>query len=337
MQAVVCRQPGQMAIEDRPEPARGQGEVLVGVSRVGICGTDFHIYEGKHPFLQYPRIVGHEFSGLVLEAPQGSALKAGETVVVNPYVACGSCIACRNGKPNCCMKIGVLGVHRDGGMCERISVPERNVYPAGKLTVDQGASCEFLAIGAHAVARSEIKEGMRALVIGAGPIGLGAALFAKLAGGDITILDRDAERLAFAVDNGIAARSIIADDKAVEAIAAATDSEGYDVVFDATGNKTSMEGAFRHVAHGGTLVLVSIVTENITFSDPEFHKREMTVKGSRNATRADFERVIAAIESGKVPLEKLITHRTSLAGAITDLPRWASEKRGLVKALVELG
>jgi 2-desacetyl-2-hydroxyethyl bacteriochlorophyllide A dehydrogenase len=337
MQAVVCRQPGQMAIEDRPEPARGEAEVMVGVRRIGICGTDFHIYEGKHPFLQYPRIVGHEFSGVVLEAPQGSALKGGETVVVNPYIACGSCIACRNGKPNCCMRIGVLGVHRDGGMCERISVPERNVYPAGKLTVDQGASCEFLAIGAHAVARSEIKEGQRALVMGAGPIGLGVALFAGLAGGDITIVDRDTERLSFAVENGIAARSIAADDRIVETVAAATDAEGYDVVYDATGNRASMEGAFRHVAHGGKLVLVSIVTENITFSDPEFHKREMTVMGSRNATRADFERVNTAIESGRVPLDKLITHRTSLAGAITDLPRWASEKRGLVKALVELG
>ncbi|WP_395019189.1 zinc-binding alcohol dehydrogenase family protein [Dongia sp.] len=337
MQAVVCRQPGEMAIEERPEPKRGEGEVLVGVQRIGICGTDFHIYEGKHPYLQYPRIVGHEFSGSVIEAPEGSALKPGETVVINPYVACGKCIACRNGKPNCCMQIGVLGVHRDGAMCERISVPERNVYPAGRLTVDQGAACEFLAIGAHAVARSEIIEGKRALVIGAGPIGLGVALFAKLAGGDITIMDRDTERLNFAVENGIAARAIAADDKVVEAVAAATSSEGYDVVFDATGNKASMEGAFRHVAHGGTLVLVSIVTENITFSDPEFHKREMTVKGSRNATRADFERVITAIESGHVPLDKLISHRTSLSGAITDLPRWVREKRGLVKALVEIG
>ena len=337
MQAVVCRQPGEIAIEERPEPARGEGEVLVGISRIGICGTDFHIYEGKHPYLQYPRIVGHEFSGTVIEAPEKSALKPGETVVINPYVACGSCIACRNGKPNCCMQIGVLGVHRDGGMCERISIPESNLYPAGKLTVDQAASCEFLAIGAHAVARSQIKQGARALVIGAGPIGLGAALFAGIAGGHATIMDRDPERIAFAVENRIAARSIKADDRVLDAVASTTGGDGFDVVFDATGNRASMEGAFRHVAHGGTLVLVSIVTDNITFSDPEFHKREMTVMGSRNATRADFERVIAAIESGRVPLPRLISHRTSLADAITDLPRWAQEKRGLVKALVEIG
>jgi len=334
MQAVVCREPGKMAFEDRPEPVRSEGEVMVGVRRIGICGTDFHIYEGKHPYLQYPRIVGHEFSGLVLEAPQGSALKAGQTVVVNPYVACGSCIACRNGKPNCCMKIGVLGVHRDGGMCERISVPERNVYPAGKLTVDQGASCEFLAIGAHAVARSEIREGMRALVIGAGPIGLGTALFAQLAGGDITIMDRDAERLTFAVENGIAARSIPADEGVVEAVAAATNGEGYDVVFDATGNKASMEGAFRHVAHGGTLVLVSIVTGNITFSDPEFHKREMTLMGSRNATREDFETVVEAMRAGLVPTDALHTHSAALADLPETFPGWMEPSAGVIKAIV---
>jgi 2-desacetyl-2-hydroxyethyl bacteriochlorophyllide A dehydrogenase len=337
MQAVVCRKPGEVALEERPEPIRGETEVLVGVRRIGLCGTDFHIFEGSHPYLNYPRIIGHEFSGEVLEAPAGSDLRPGQTVVINPYVSCGACIACRNGKPNCCVRIAVLGVHRDGGCCERISVPAGNLYPARGLTVDQAASTEFLAIGAHAVARSGVKAGARALVIGAGPIGLGTALFAGIAGAAVSIMDRDPARLAFARENAIAGRSIAAGDDADAEIAAITNNEGFDLVFDATGNRASMEGAFRHVAHGGTLVLVSVVTENVTFSDPEFHKREMTVMGSRNATRADFERVVAAIEAGRVPLAKLITHRTSLAGAIIDLPRWTTEKAGLVKALVEIG
>jgi len=337
MQAVVCRQPGEVTLEERPEPIRGEAEVLVGVRRIGLCGTDFHIFEGTHPYLAYPRIIGHEFAGEVLEAPAGSDLKRGQTVVINPYVSCGACIACRNGRPNCCVKIAVLGVHRDGGCCERISVPAQNIYPARGLTVDQAASTEFLAIGAHAVARSQAKAGARALVIGAGPIGLGTALFAGIAGTDVTIMDRDPARLAFAVENGIAQRSVAAGDGVEARVEKATNGEGFDLVFDATGNRASMESAFRHVAHGGTLVLVSIVSDNITFSDPEFHKREMTVMGSRNATRADFERVIAAIESGRVPLAKLITHRTSLSGAILDLPRWTTEKTGLVKALVEIG
>ncbi|HTR13801.1 MAG TPA: zinc-binding alcohol dehydrogenase family protein [Roseiarcus sp.] len=336
MRAVVCQRPGELVLEERPEPKRGEAEVLVRIRRVGICGTDFHIFEGSHPYLAYPRIIGHELSGEVLEAPADSALKPGQTVVINPYVSCGRCIACRNGKPNCCVGIAVLGVHRDGGMCERISVPERNLYPAGSLTFDQAASIEFLAIGAHAVARSALQPRARALVIGAGPIGLGAALFAGLAGGDVTIMDRDAERLAFATMGGLAARSIEAGERTAELVGEATGGEGFDVVFDATGARASMEHAFRYVAHGGALVLISVVNEDVAFSDPEFHKREMTLLGSRNALRIDFERVIAAIEQGRVPLKRLLTHRTDLAGVAADLPRWTTEKRGLVKALVQI-
>ena len=208
MEAVVCRKPGELALETRSEPQRSSDEVLIGIRRIGICGTDFHIFEGSHPYLQYPRIMGHELSGEVLEAPEGSALRAGQVVVVNPYISCGACIACRKGKPNCCLRIAVLGVHRDGGMCERISVPERNLYPAGSLTLDEAASVEFLAIGAHAVARGGLGAGDRTLVIGAGPIGLGAALFAGIAGGEVTLMDREADRLAFAMKAGIAARTI---------------------------------------------------------------------------------------------------------------------------------
>ena len=336
MRAVVCRRPGELALEERPEARRDDGEVLIAVRRIGICGTDYHIYEGSHPYLEYPRVIGHELSGEVLEAPRGSALTEGQRVVVNPYLSCGVCIACRKGKPNCCVRIAVLGVHRDGGMCERISVPERNLYPAENLTFDEAASVEFLSIGAHAAARSNLKPGDRALVIGAGPIGLGVALFAGEAGGNVTVIDLDPGRLDFAMQAGIAGRSIPAGDRTDERVAEATDGEGFDVVFDATGNRGSMEGAVRHVAHGGSLVLVSVVNESITFSDPELHKREMTVLGSRNAVRADFERVMAAIEDRRVPLQRLLTHRTSLARVAADIPRWTTNKTGLVKALVEI-
>ena len=336
MEAVVCRKPGELALETRSEPGRSSDEVLVGIRRIGICGTDFHIFEGSHPYLQYPRIMGHELSGEVLEAPKGSGLRTGQIVVVNPYMSCGVCIACRNGKPNCCVRIAVLGVHRDGGMCERVSVPERNLYPAGSLTLDAAASVEFLAIGAHAVARAGPGEGARTLVIGAGPIGLGAALFAGIAGGEVTLMDRDADRLAFAMKVGIAAKTIEAAESTRELVLEASDGEGFDVVFDATGSRGSMEDAFGFTAHGGKLVLISVVNDDIIFSDPEFHKREMAVIGSRNALRSDFERVTVALEHGRVPLLRLLTHRTTLDRVATDLPRWTKEKHGLVKALIEI-
>ena len=325
-----------MALEERPEPTWGAGEVLIQIRRVGICGTDYHIYEGTQPYLQYPRVMGHELSAEVMEAPTTSPLKRGQIVVINPYIACGACIACRNAKPNCCMRIAVLGVHRDGGMTELLSLPEGNLYPAGELSIEQAATVEFLAIGAHGVRRAGVRQGTRCLVIGAGPIGLGAAIFAQIDGAAITVMDRELDRVALAKSIVVGAESILAGDRTAEAVAEATQGDGFDVVIDATGNRMSMESAFAYVAHGGSYVLLGLIREQITFSDPEFHKRETTLLSSRNALRSDFEHVMGALSSGRVPLNKLITHRTTLAAAVEDLPRWTTQKQGLVKALIEV-
>ena len=332
--AVVCRQPNDLALETRPLAARGQGEARLKIVRVGICGTDYHIYEGRQPFLEYPRVLGHELAARVAEAPEGSRFANGQLVVVNPYVACGRCHACRKGRPNACMRIGVLGVHRDGGMCEEICLPEENLISADGLSPDQAASVEFLAIGAHAVRRGGLKPGERALVVGAGPIGLGVALFAKIAGGEVTALDRDVSRLTFARDAAKVDQTLLADGDVDALVAKATQGDGYDAVFDATGSRTSMEASFAYTAHGGRYVMVGLVKEAISFFDPEFHKREMTLLASRNATREDFTAVIEAIKSGRAPIDKLITHRTTLEAVAADLPRWARDKRGLIKAMV---
>ncbi|MER9344372.1 zinc-binding alcohol dehydrogenase family protein [Mesorhizobium sp. M0601] len=338
MKAVVCRSPGELVLEDRPAPgAPPAGWALVAVSHVGICGTDYHIFEGKHPFLAYPRIMGHEVSGTVIEVGVDVDLAVGEAVIVNPYLACGKCIACRQGKPNCCVRIEVLGVHRDGAMCEQILVPAQNLYPANGLSLADAAAVEFLAIGAHAVRRSLADPGARTLVIGAGPIGLGTALFARIAGLDVTLLDMSAERLGFAESELGFATLDGSRGAAADLVREATGGDGFDVVFDATGNTRSVQSAFAHVAHGGALVLVSVVKDDIAFSDPEFHKREMMLIGSRNALRADFDHVAASIRNGALPLAKLVTHRTTLGETPHDLARWAHEKSGLIKAVIQVG
>jgi 2-desacetyl-2-hydroxyethyl bacteriochlorophyllide A dehydrogenase len=337
MTALVCTRPGELAIDRRPEPRRAPGEVLVRIHRVGTCGTDYHIFEGLHPFVEYPRVMGHELSGVVAEAPASSRLKQGQIIAVNPYLSCGECIACRKGKANCCVRISVLGVHRDGGMCEWLSLPEGNLLAAEGLSLDDAAAIEFLAIGAHAIRRSGLSPDTRALVIGAGPIGLGVAIFARLAGALVTMMDRDRDRIDLARSTVGIENLILAGEHAVEQVAAASGGEGFDVVIDATGNRASMENGFGYVSHGGRYVLVSVVKDSITFSDAEFHKREMTLMGSRNALPEDFNRVIDAIRVGQVPVSKLITHRTTLAKAALDLPRWAHEKHGLVKALIDVG
>ncbi|RAS03333.1 zinc-binding alcohol dehydrogenase family protein [Ensifer adhaerens] len=337
MKAVLCPQPGRLEVVDRtPIETVPDGWVRLAVSHVGICGTDYHIFAGKHPFLEYPRVMGHEISATVISGGRGTTIAPGAPVVVNPYLSCGACIACRKGKPNCCTAIKVLGVHTDGAFCEEIVVPEGNLYPAEGLSPEAAATVEFLAIGAHAVRRASTDAGSRALVIGAGPIGLGTAIFSRIAGHDVVLADTSTERLDFAVRKLGFAKGIVVDVDAVARIAAATDGDGFDVVFDATGYGGSMQAAFAHVAHGGTLVFVSVVKDEIRFSDPEFHKREMTLIGSRNATRQDFDHVVASIASGLVPIDALITHRTTLDGAVADLPRWAEEKTGLVKAVIQV-
>jgi 2-desacetyl-2-hydroxyethyl bacteriochlorophyllide A dehydrogenase len=336
MKAVVCNEPLSIALEDRRRPIRDRGEVLVKICRIGICGTDYHIYEGLHPFLEYPRVMGHELSATIEESDPSSRFKVGQLVVINPYLACGTCHACSLGKPNCCMKIQVLGVHRDGGMCEYLVLPEPNILAADGLSADAAACVEFLAIGAHAVRRSGMKSGALVMVVGAGPIGLGAALFALIAGGVVTIMDRDDTRLELASATAGIEKTIVANEDADGRVRRATNDNGFDIVFDATGNRNSMERSFQYVAHGGSYVMVGLVKEAITFFDPDFHKREMTLLASRNATAQDFEHVMSSIKLGKIPIERLITHRASLANAPAMLPIWAHDKDGLIKAMIEI-
>lgn len=323
----VCREPGTFALEERPLPvAAPEGWVLVDIAAMGLCGTDYHIFEGKHPFLNYPRVIGHELSGHVAEDAAGFV--RGQRVVINPYIACGTCHACRRGKPNCCMAIGVLGVHRDGGACARIAVPAGNLIDAAGLSTEQAAMVEFLAIGAHAVRRSDMTAADRVLVTGAGPIGLGAALFARACGAEVHVMDTSAARLAAAERLGFTR---------LREPGRAMPPDGFDVVMDATGNPRAMEAGFAHVAHGGSYVLVSVVKDDLTFNDAEFHKREMRLIGSRNARVEDFQTVMAALSAGTVPGEALVSTVLPLA----DLPRrirdLAADRGGIIKAIVRIG
>ncbi|MFN3364328.1 MAG: zinc-binding alcohol dehydrogenase family protein, partial [Allorhizobium sp.] len=306
MLTIICDSPGTLSAIERPKPFRGDGEVLVRLRRVGVCGTDLHIFTGNQPYLSYPRVMGHELSGVVEETSASSHLMAGDTVSIVPYISCGHCSACRKGKTNCCRNIGVLGVHRDGGMTEYLSLPERFVLKADGLDVDQAAMVEFLAIGAHAVARANVQPSQKVLVVGAGPIGMAVAIFARLDGGEVTFIDGRSDRLEFAAQHLGVSHTVQLGEGDHEALSDITAGDFFDVVFDATGNAKAMERGFGFVGHGGTYVFVSIVSSDISFSDPEFHKRETSLLGSRNATIDDFERVMEAMRAGSIP-DALIT------------------------------
>jgi 2-desacetyl-2-hydroxyethyl bacteriochlorophyllide A dehydrogenase len=335
MLTVICETPGTLRAEDRPVPLRGEGEVLLRVKRVGVCGTDLHIFTGTQPYLDYPRVMGHELSGIVEQAPPDSPLAPGDAVYVMPYLSCGRCVACRQGKTNCCVNIQVLGVHRDGAFTEYLSVPQRFVHKAEGVSLDQAAMVEFLAIGAHAVRRAGVRPGQRALVVGAGPIGMAAMIFCGLRGAQVTALDTRRDRLDFCATYLQTPACVQVADGDEQRLAALTEGEFFDVVFDATGNPKAMERGFKFVAHGGTYVLISIVGAAISFSDPEFHKRETTLLASRNATTEDFEAVLAAMRAGQIPDAALNTHRLALADVPAGFQNLLDPAQGVVKAIVE--
>jgi 2-desacetyl-2-hydroxyethyl bacteriochlorophyllide A dehydrogenase len=335
MDVVLCPQPGSLVLEQRKVPQPGPGEVLVRVRRVGICGTDLHIFRGVQPYLSYPRVMGHELSGEVVEAPAGSSLKPADPVYVVPYFSCGKCSACRKQRQNCCKALTVLGVHRDGALAEYVCVPEQFVFPADGISLDEAAMIEFLAIGAHAVRRADVEAGQRVLVSGCGPIGLACALFAKFRGAEVAVIDSRPERLALCRDKlGIPhVLSLSPDlDPRLQAI---SDGDLFDVVFDATGNPQAMQNGFGYIAHGGTYVLVSVVSANIAFSDPDFHKREITLMGSRNATAEDFALVLEKMRAGLIPTADLRTHRVALRDLPTAIESWLAPESGVIKGMVE--
>ncbi len=299
----------------------------VKIGHIGICGTDYHIYGGHQPFLAYPRVMGHELSGHATEATADGRIAAGDLVVINPYLTCGTCRACSKGKPNCCENIAVLGVHTDGGMCEEIVVPEANVYPATGLSEKAAAMVEFLAIGAHGVRRGGVSAGSSALIVGAGPIGIGAALFAAIEGAEVTLRDTSASRLELA-------RKVLPDAR-FELVSEAA-PEVYDTVFDATGNIHAMNAGLQYLGHGGAYVLLSVVKGDLNFADPEFHKRETTLFASRNALKADFDHVMAQMRNGRVPVDALATHETSFEDAVANLPLWAEDRGTLIKAIIRV-
>lgn len=340
MDAILLEKPQSFSRIEIPEPpAPAAGEALVKVHRVGICGTDISGYLGKMPFYSYPRIPGHELGVEVLAVGPGvTHIKPGDRCSVEPYMNCQECHSCKVGRPNCCKNLKVLGVHTDGGMRPRFILPARKLHPANKLTLEQAALVETLAIGCHAVNRGTPQKGEHALVIGAGPIGLSVIVFLKLSGVKLTVLDLSESRLAFAkntmgVDHTIQSTGDGAEIKQLEEIGGGNLPT---LVIDATGSVKSMNNAFNYLGHTGRMVYVGIVTADVSFPDPLFHSREMTLLASRNALPEDFTRIISLIESGQIDTRPWVTHHTTFDTLINDFPKFTKPETGCIKAIVEV-
>ncbi|MBD8488199.1 zinc-binding alcohol dehydrogenase family protein [Echinicola sp. CAU 1574] len=336
MKILTCTEPGEFEYGEGIQPEISPGKAIIKIKRIGICGTDLHAFEGTQPYFSYPRVLGHELAGELVAVDGVQGFSPGDLVTIIPYFNCGECVACKAGKPNCCAKISVFGVHEDGGMKEFITVPSTALVKQEGLDLDQLALAEPLAIGAHGVRRAGVSEGEFVIVMGAGPIGLGVMEFARIAGGKVIAMDINEDRLAFC-------REVLGVDHTVNAkgdykseIAKITGGSFAESVIDATGSAIAIHNGFELMAHGGRYVLVGLQKGPIEFSHPEFHKRESTLMSSRNATREDFDAVLKALKDQQVKAASYITHRVTFDQVKEDFSSWLDPANKVIKAMVSL-
>jgi 2-desacetyl-2-hydroxyethyl bacteriochlorophyllide A dehydrogenase len=323
MKQIILNEPGRFEPRDVAAPTgAGPEEALVRVSKVGICGSDFHAFRGRHPAYTFPRVIGHELSGVIVEVSTNDfGLAAGDRCAIDPYLSCGHCAPCAGGRTNCCEQLKLYGIHMDGGMQELLSVPLRLLHKSETLSFDQLALVETLGIGAHAVARSGLNEQQAALVVGAGPIGISAAIFAQLEGACVTVVEKNVRRREFVEAYGIRSLS-------------EPDGLAFDVVFDATGNAEVMAASLNHVAAGGKLVYVGLTRDPVVIDDPLFHRKELTIFASRNSC-AQFPRIIELMEKGSLDTSPWVTDRLDLSEVATQFAG-LSDRPGLIKAMVDI-
>ncbi len=340
MKAIRLEKPEHFAAVNIDEPGKpGVGEALVEVHRVGICGTDVSGYLGKMPFFTYPVIPGHELGVQVLEVGEGVGnVQKGDHCSIEPYMNCGECYACKKGATNCCESLEVIGVHKNGGMCERFILPARKLHPSTKMTMEQLALVETLAIGCNCVNRSASKEGDKALVIGAGPIGMAAIEFLKVAKTEITVMDMNEKRLEFCkeklgVDHTVIFKN---DDTEVDRLREVNGGDLPVTVIDATGSHISMSNAFQYVSFTGQVLYVGITTQELSFKHVSIHRPELTIKASRNAVPADFTRIISLIEEGVINTDPWLSHQANYDDFIGEFTSWLKPETGVIKAVLHM-
>ncbi|MDG2206332.1 MAG: zinc-binding alcohol dehydrogenase family protein [Pirellulales bacterium] len=338
MQAIQLVEPEKFRTIEIPEASPpGPGEVLVRSHQCGICGTDISGYLGKMPFFEYPRIPGHELGVEVVAVGEGvTHVAVGDRCSVEPYMHCGDCYACGQGAINCCERLQVIGVMIDGGLRGEFIIRADKLHPSAKLSFEQLALVETLAIGCHAVDRGGVREGEACLVIGAGPIGLATLEFVQLRGARPVVLDLDEQRLAFCRDRLGIEHALAPNDDLVEQLKACCEGHLPDVVIDATGSEISMSKSFSLIAPKGRLVFVGLTTGEVVFRHPVFHRPEGTLLCSRNALPNDFRQIIRWIESGRIDTEPWITHRIPFAEVADQFPQIIRPAARTIKAMIQV-
>lgn len=338
MKAIVIDKPYEVEIRDVPMPTVGEGEALLRVLYVGICGADVASYTGNQPFTTYPRIPGHEFSAEIIEIPENDkGLKKGDVVTCNPYFNCGKCYSCERGHVNCCTDNRTMGVQRDGAFCEYISMPVERIYPGMGLTAKELALIEPFSISRHAISRAVIHQTDSVLIVGAGTIGLFALLAAKQFAGKIAVADVLNNRLDLAMSYGADGVVNTATEDIAKFTEEFTDGRGFDVCIEACGRPETFLMCIDEAAYAANTILIGNGKRETTFLHSIILKKELNIFGSRNAMKQDFLDNIELAASGKVDLMKMVSGVYEMDKAAEAFDALAHNKGDLAKLLIRIG
>ncbi len=340
MRAVRAEAALDVAVVEIPEPEPRRGWAILNVRAVGICGTDLHAYRGLHPFLTYPRILGHELAGEVAmigsEDARATGLVEGDLVAVEPYFNCGRCHMCLAGRCNACLNLEVLGVHCEGGMSEKLAIPVHKLYrPSKTMPPELMALVEPISIGANAVRRAKLMSGEALAVIGAGPIGLSAMLMARLQGARVAMIDLETPRLERAAEMGAEIAIRPDQEDPAEALRDFADGLGPHAIIEAVGLPRTIKQALDWVRAGGRVVIVGQSNKPLDFSYGPMMKKELDVLASRNSV-GQFPRILQAMVDGRLRAEKMISHRVALDDVPTTLAEMDEHPSDYCKVVVTI-
>ena len=315
MRTIIISEPGKVAVTENEMPKVKEGEALLKLLYGGICGSDLGTYRGTFAYASYPRIPGHEFSAQIVEIGENDrGLKPGMIVTCNPYFNCQKCYSCERGLVNCCESNETMGAQRDGAFSEYITMPIERIYDGKGLNPKQLALIEPFCISYHGVSRAYVKKGDKVLVIGAGTIGVLAAIAAKAKGGEVYIVDVAEEKLQYAYETfGLA--GMIKNDSKEEFMNRVNEitgeHHGFDVCIEAVGLPSTFQNCIDAAAYGGRIVLIGVGKKNLDFNFTLIQKKELNIFGSRNALKADFTELIDLVKGGEIDLEKIVMNPDS--------------------------
>lgn len=322
---------------DMPKAAPGQA--VLKIRRIGICGSDIHVYHGQHPFTSYPVTQGHEVSGEVVEIGEGvEGLYVGQKVTIEPQVVCGKCHPCRHGKYNLCEELKVMGFQTTGTASEYFAVDASKITPLpGDMGFDEGAMLEPLAVAVHAVRRMGDVTGMKVAVLGAGPIGNLVAQVAKGLGAEsVMITDISDIRLAKARECGVEFAVNTRNVDFGEAMVANFGPDKADVIYDCAGNDITMGQAIKYARKGSTIILVAVYAGMATVDLAVLNDHELDLNTTMMYRHEDYVEAIRLVNEGKIALQPLISKHFAFRDYLAAYEYIDANRESTMKVIVDV-